>query len=193
MPPTDNLYKFIAISGILIYLFSGNLAVSQFVKYREVKNAYLRDSITFSNKIKQDSIQMIQYAFTLSKEDSTSIEVAKKKLETNFTDQSQEIHFNFQKLKADIVMNKDLMLNAQEGVNDKWHYTKKTTGLFVIALFFGSFLSLLGFYKWHIRIQIPYEKNMGLEVKKTKFWFYHIISILFIASNFLMIAYLGKK
>ncbi len=167
MPPTDNLYKFIAISGVIAYLFACSMATKQFMKYREDNFKLKNDSVAITTRVLDAQI-MVDFLKTnlIIKYRLEPVE-----LETIFND---SIYYN-KKVKAFqcdslynsllIERNKFEKENAllrinNENLKDPKFFINKSVFIAYWIIIFASFLIAWGFVNWYIKVHIPNMKAL---------------------------------
>lgn len=150
--PTDNLYKFIALSGLVLTLFCGAFTIQ---RTEALGNSVYKNSIEFSEwKIKNDflSKQIIGVEKELTaleqKENPTKEEVEKlrKKHEQNKT-----------KLLENEILKEKVRL-ANEYSNSQSSQLKKYYFWGSITSFFSLVFSAFGFSSWYFKVQRYQDK-----------------------------------
>lgn len=194
MPPTDNLYKFIFISGILIYLYSLTFVVQQFKEKRNLEFKYYSELNDVRCEIVDDSINMerLKYEFyqikklDLSEYDILVTDTLKLQKE------AQKIFFKYQSIVSKSLINKDKRRNIQNRLTEPETYFEGARQVFFVLFFSGIVLIPFGFFLWYNKLHRPnmaiLERKLDLEkinVKKnikTKLSIALAIILFFIAS-----------
>jgi len=165
MPPTDNLYKFIAISGLIIYLFSINLAVTQFVSNRDTKFKLQNDSINILSDIKKDAIKMellvakYQFINGITIDDAKTILSKKDNWSFFMKDSiSPKLYADYQLTAANKEKSKGKLKLVTYKIKDPKFYTDNSTIIATILFFLGAILVAFGFYNWYRKIHLPEMK-----------------------------------
>ncbi len=160
-PPTDNLYKFLAIFGIIIALSSSAFwwnSAKEFDEFFESNSEYLstmidgyeihiryiqkaKESLSIHNSVNGD------YKL-LSKEQNEALEKLLKEIEILESEITELEKANKSK---NLIINSRLEKNTQA----------KSIGLF--GIIFGLITSALGFYLWYSRTQKYIDKLHGAE------------------------------
>ncbi|WP_461629436.1 hypothetical protein [Labilibaculum euxinus] len=165
MPPTDNLYKFIFISGILIYLYSLTFLATQFVNNRDLEFKYNSDYISTCDLIEKDSIrvEMLSYKF----EQFTMLNLKGMNLRTldslALNTNQQEIFQEYLILNSQLSSNKKLLVFIKNRMSEPIVYKNASNFIFVVLFILGSILIPIGFMLWYNKYHKP---NMKLLEKK---------------------------
>lgn len=174
--PTDNLYKFLFISGLTIMLAAVLFGFNEYNKVTEkinsielslandsLENAFIledekelyKESELLSSKVENlDSLQsMISAEVNLLKITSDSIGKTNKAL--NLKIRQAKIHSTTNSLKLNFLANDYRLL-------------KLTIFISVLAFVVGCYLSKLGYNKWRVLVQKPLDEKLMLEVEELR-------------------------
>lgn len=174
--PTDNLYKFKAISGIalIIFILTSILYLqkdkySNLIEIAKESDFYKIDSLRTSDSIYYyNAILAIEKISFLQKYNIQYDSISKRKpiLNQPSIDKVERILLIEQKIKE--LKNKIVLKKTQINVKSKTENSKelllKIIYVFLFALLiFGIFLSSSGFYQWYNRTQKYYDKKLKKE------------------------------
>ena len=195
MPPTDNLYKFIFISGILIYLYSLTFAVQQFRENWELNRKYKKETILINDLIKKDSlkIELLNYQFNidgkcfLKELDIVSLDTLK------LDNEQLQIFKEYIFLKTNKTKNDTLLKVIKDRATEPILFETGARHVFFFLFFLGIFLIPFGFYYWYTKLHVPnmillenqVSKVLGEDAKQNRtigkgIWSYtfHVIAFL---------------
>ncbi|TMP39074.1 hypothetical protein [Pseudoalteromonas rubra] len=159
--PTDNLYKFLSISGIWIFLIF--LFIPQYllhITYEKVREIKIESSIIF---LELEGIEEQQRAL------KDLIAAEENKMNNN--EKAKTDHLE-SKLTDIIKFTKDLQIarikHEAKTEEIKYYYSKliKLDAIQSYGVFGGVFISLLGFILWYFMIQRVDDKQRLKELEK---------------------------
>jgi len=168
MPPTDNLYKFIFISGILIYLYALTFSVQQFKENWELTKKYKKDSIITAGLIVTNSlkIDLLSYQFQINGKHTL------KELDINALDSLKLDSEQFEIVKEYLLLetknktNKFLLDETKDRAKEPVFYEKAARRISLTTFPLGIILVAIGFYYWYLRVHIPEMKLLKEVMKK---------------------------
>ena len=168
MPPTDNLYKFIFISGILIYLYALTFSVQQFKENWELTKKYKKDSIITAGLIVTNSlkIDLLSYQFQINGKHTL------KELDINALDSLKLDSEQFEIVKEYLLLetknktNKFLLDETKDRAKEPAFYEKAARRISLTTFPLGIILVAIGFYYWYLRVHIPEMKLLKEVMKK---------------------------
>ena len=150
-PPTDNLYKFVSIFGLIIFLFS---------IYYPYQKAH---DLTFNVYELESEVEYIKFK---NKHLKGRVKIIEKRLEKEENlEKAQEIRDDFYKHEIEL---KKLLVKASENINKAellLFEVKAYMWLGIIGNIFGVLLMWFGFRRWYIYIQKPNDE----QIKKTNY------------------------
>jgi DNA-binding transcriptional MerR regulator len=188
-PPTDNLYKFLALSGLLILIISTTYPVWLYLELDKQSAGFHRDlkvlnieaekfqesrpvvdkAIRESSKVNSQALDAVEKF----KKSQISLEEVRKALDEasnasgeateKIKELEEEVH-NWLRQHAEIEYKKDLLEISESAA-------KRVGGLAVIGTLAGLGITVWGFILWYQRVQkyediILKEKVSGLDNKK---------------------------
>jgi|CXWL01.1.fsa_nt_gi biopolymer transport protein ExbB/TolQ len=144
--PTDNLYKFVALTGLALLALSLTFPVSKIIE--------LQMAVTESQALRAK----------LDIQDDT-VERALQKLEKSISPSAGEVasvrELHEQRKLMQIELDKTSKLNTYQL---EWIQLYRSAS--IIGLILGSVLATLGFRFWYIRVQRPLDQRMIHETSK---------------------------
>ena len=169
--PTDNLYKFIALSGVLITILTiytlqtrtdsifeklyvielENSKLEVTIEHNEVKIRRLNEIIDNSIKEKNGNIHVVNGKLLIR---YSTEEV--KELISDVENYKFQIKLGIAKSKADIKQIETLNNQLEKSFN--W-------SIFIILI--GTVLSVFGFRMWYIKVQKPLDNQISNSVSET--------------------------
>ncbi|MFI1743202.1 hypothetical protein [Thalassobellus sediminis] len=190
-PPTDSLYKFIAISGLLLFFSSGylnySLSESLFSKLAdhyvesqldsikvELHQKQVRQSMK-ELKIKNDSLNQQKVTLDSLLENANSGKIPVSEVE----DWTKTWELEQERYSAELEANKKILLQYDilESESVRLHgehtqlaientNTKSLKKYLTLGMILGIIISAIGFYLWYHRIQIFLDKKLKYEYSK---------------------------
>lgn len=145
--PTDNLYKFIALSGMSLILISIYLYLSTF---ENIKNEL--SSIGYEMALLTLDIENKEYDLKENAENTITPEAHKELLNEN-----REMRRK----------NGQHAIQVQRNCN-RLQELQSLKGNVKLLLLFGLVMSLTGFQQWYVKIQKPMDEKISLELKLMK-------------------------
>jgi hypothetical protein len=146
--PTDNLYKFIAIAGLVLSGYSVAFLYQQVWELR------------------------LQIAQTELDEDASEIQFELLKKEVDTYIKLESIDLNKDDIKHIVARMRDLMTQKAKVGSKKIENSvlrarlERYYGLFRYSFFAGIGTSLIGFIAWYFRVQLPAERFMAARMKE---------------------------
>ena len=170
MPPTDNLYKFIFISGILVYLYSLTFAVKQFREYWDQTKKYEEKVVVVHQLVEKDSIKLkiLNYQFR----QETNLELSKlnllalDSLELNTT--QQNLFKDYFLIASNLKKNQSLLKSAKDRLTEPILYEGGARYVFIYLFAFSIVLIPFGFYHWYLKLHVPNRIILDAKVNKIK-------------------------
>ena len=168
--PTDNLYKFIALSGTILVLLTGYIAET---RVSEVEDAILEANETLRIiKTKSDALKLNAENIKTTIKNSISNQNGKyqkdsTKLQIEYT--SNEIKELLQKIQeTDLVIQIEhsKSISKTKKVEQLHERSKMIVIRSFIAMFIGIFMACFGFFFWYIRVQKPLDLILQNELYK---------------------------
>lgn len=160
-PPTDNLYKFIAISGLIIFIFGGvlilqdyntekDLLIKQWEKEQLLQSdiSFLKDELDFNMKYVQLSDSIENKLGVLLNEQTISDSVSKS-IVYNLPDSVKEKFISLLHKQAELNVNRNSIDYITSGNFN--HY------LSVSLLYIGEIIAVFGFILWYNMVQKPLD------------------------------------
>lgn len=141
-PPTDSLYKFIAISGIAVSALAASYPINEYYEgienTRNLKKALLEHEIAFAELIFPKHLD-------LKSLDEKELQKAIEQLDKSAPDFKEKM---MKMLRLNLEFNDKL--KEYDGL--RAHLVKVVSDVFYVILF-GILTSGFGFYQWYFRIQ----------------------------------------
>lgn len=189
--PTDNLYKYIAISGVCLFVYCSNLFIDTWNDYHKQKHnldvdkevvsieqkSIYDDKNTLNNEFKS-FIQLSNLQLQggdLSLEDLRNGKITESEFRNEIDKRMYDLmthEKSLLKLRDDIQENQKKLDILQKKIvsNEKIFskFFKESTILFImwILSFVTSIcLMLYGFSRWYSRLQVPLDKKLNNEIK----------------------------
>ncbi len=169
--PTDNLYKFIAIAGIIIAIFPCFLLYNnvQELLIQAINNQTEVNVLNIETDYLNKELKHLENQTTILEND-----MQKKGLEKEevifLHDETQKLYETHKEIE---LKTKELKIKLEQTKNkDELHkflveQYRKFRFLTYILIFLGSFLSVCGFYCWYRKLQV-YQDKFFKEMKNGK-------------------------
>jgi Ca2+/Na+ antiporter len=165
-PPTDNLYKFIAISGILLVLYN-LIFTSQFLINNHVQAQKISNELDIveieQNHLHEDILYL-----------KKKVSILSENLEKKSVEESSEELKEFSTLNAKLkTKNREIEIKIKEMENkNKLLKDRVKFGIFLIIIglitfIVGIYLTYRGFYLWYHRLQKYQDTLIKKKSKKT--------------------------
>lgn len=157
--PTDSLYKFIAIAGVIMVIAPMYLLVSQYSKFKTASYEQEKNIAILKLKIDQDSLNadyLIESCNTnISKHDKT------KKFTREMKDEDKDLLTKIRSNEESSLLHaKDIaiLLIDNKRFEDLTKDSLMMIKMFVPLFLIGFFLIFFGFLLWFRNIQAPMDK-----------------------------------
>ncbi len=169
--PTDNLYKFIALSGVIIMIASVVLYLNQYNILRNDINELETEEIKTNHEItygEEDSKNLSKKVFGLSERIE---KIKNSKDEITIKQNTEELENELNRLTK---ITRSLKLNNELFGHKLKIAAKKNSTLFTITIFLsvfflcGFFMAFGGFSKWYHFVQKISDEKIALELKELK-------------------------
>lgn len=169
-PPTDSLYKFCAISGIVVILFSIYYPhtliidlsckvndVTQEIEVNMVNSAYLKSKI----------IQMKEILSNAKSQQRGDYVSDPNKLELAYSDSEiKDLLMKIEEMNRDIGIASATLEHNHEETGELLSEIKKIKWLSLTAGVLGCLLASYGFRRWYYRIQIYQDRMLATSSKR---------------------------
>jgi hypothetical protein len=145
--PTDNLYKFISISGILLLIFCGHLHWNT------------RQNLLQNIENLEAEVDVLSFQHNTLSDDLKKIEGSIYKQKTNSPIEDPKIKEQ-SKIQNEILVKAILLKGKLKSIR---RVAKDSENLFFFSTFIGIigvFLSILGFCNWYYKIQVHLDKKI---------------------------------
>ena len=152
--PTDNLYKFLAIFGIVICIFSIYIYQNKYNLYTEEFFEVRKEFAKYGPML--DRVTLLLERIETDPSDKSLPE--NKKLFAATLDAIDKLNQEIKTGHEIAEYSKEKEERAWEEIRILWKYSK-------IFFFIGVLMSIVGFYLWYVKVQKPLDKLLKKQLE----------------------------
>jgi hypothetical protein len=159
--PTDNLYKFVALSGVALIIFANYLTFSQLWSFQ----GHITDA--------EESIKMISahHDVALEKKEKwkqlafeSKVRTVEGKLDSKSDEETKAAEERLMQAEDDLAVEMVKLSFATKRVANEWRWLTAGIVICFFAVTAGLWMARWGFRNWYLRIQLP------MDAQVTKNW-----------------------
>ncbi len=163
--PTDNLYKFMAIAGVVLFIFG---AYTSFTSLRETQTAIWQFG-SEARTIEREQEWVAREIARINAENPVNADVEGRAEAAAELQKAEDRLAKYMKLDAILKQQNDRLHQSAEGIlrlenENKWSALVRSGGVFCAII--GLVLATVGFLLWYKRVQVYQDialRNAALE------------------------------